>query len=227
MCGNAHDATRQLTDVILFSAELFVPTREILDAKSTHPWIDDACRAAIAAETSASSVNVREASNACCQVLRDAYMNYVKQCSAKLRSLSTGSKLWWKITRALMNKKVAASSVPPLLDAFSKEWALDPVIKANLIASTLSSKFVLPAAPAELQHANINEQHEQHSNFLLIRLRWARRVLSDLDADVATGPDQLPAKIMKMCCAVLAFPFCLLARLIIEQKCWPQTWALH
>ena len=60
------------------------------------------------------------------------------------------------------------------------------------------------------------------SDFLLIRTRWAKRVLKQLDEDSATGPNGLPAKVLKKCAAELATPIARLVRKMLNEGVWPK-----
>ena len=52
-------------------------------------------------------------------------------------------------------------------------------------------------------------------------------LLRDLDATSGTGPDRLPARVLKECAAEFALPLTLLVRKFIREKCWPACWRLH
>ena len=45
--------------------------------------------------------------------------------------------------------------------------------------------------------------------------------------DSATGPDGVPARVLKVLCRELALPFAKLARCIINNGHWPTIWVLH
>ena len=55
----------------------------------------------------------------------------------------------------------------------------------------------------------------------------AERVLGKLKVDSATGPDYLPARILKMCAAALALPVYLLTMAILREGIWPSMWGQH
>ena len=48
-----------------------------------------------------------------------------------------------------------------------------------------------------------------------------------LKNDSATGPDELPTRILTECAKQLAEPFCMLAKLILAQGRWPELWMEH
>jgi hypothetical protein len=58
-------------------------------------------------------------------------------------------------------------------------------------------------------------------------LQGAIEVLSALKPNSATGPDVLPARILKECAAELALPMFLLACNILSTGAWPAMWLVH
>ena len=52
-------------------------------------------------------------------------------------------------------------------------------------------------------------------------------LLRKLDETSGTGPDLLPARILKHCASELAIPVTLLARKLLREHCWPQCWRTH
>ena len=55
----------------------------------------------------------------------------------------------------------------------------------------------------------------------------AFNVLSNLRADSATGPDGLPARILKNMAKALAYPLAMVASMIVDQGHWPADWRMH
>ena len=53
------------------------------------------------------------------------------------------------------------------------------------------------------------------------------RLLKQLKDDTATGPDQMPNKILKKCANSLCTPIVMIARLCIEHGYWPKSWKYH
>ena len=51
--------------------------------------------------------------------------------------------------------------------------------------------------------------------------------MNELDVDSGTGPDDLPARILKMCAAQLGRPIAILTTRIIATGVWPESWKLH
>ena len=117
------------------------------------------------------------------------------------------------------------TGIPSLCEPSGK-WVHDGKGKADLFADVLTSKFVLPD-PVIDDPSLDDSPTQQMSSFVLIRERWVRRELRVLREDQATGPDELPARILRRCAAVLARPLTALLRQIVRQQRWPALWKIH
>ena len=62
-----------------------------------------------------------------------------------IAKLPRGSKMWWSKTGALLSKSQKVCSMPALKNKEGK-WIRDAAGKADLFATTFSSKYVMPAA---------------------------------------------------------------------------------
>ena len=67
----------------------------------------------------------------------------------------------------------------------------------------------------------------QMNGFLRVRKRKVLQILKKLDETSGTGPDLLPTRILKKCCAELALPITLLTRLLLREGRWPTCWRTH
>ena len=88
----------------------------------------------------------------------------------------------------------------------------------------MSSKFVLPQ---QVGNSHIEEPVSMMSDFVMVRARWTRRELKQINVHKATGPDLLPARILKTCADELAVPLTILIRKILHEGCWPNYWKNH
>ena len=79
--------------------------------------------------------------------------------------------------------------------------------------------LTFPAPHDNQPHTPTISQTCRMSAFNLIRIRWTLRILKQLDPDSATGPDQIPARILKQCAREPALPITLLARLMLSNGC--------
>ena len=63
--------------------------------------------------------------------------------------------------------------------------------------------------------------------FVALRSRYTRKILSTLDESKATGPDHIPAATLKRIAGEIAVPFTRLCRRLLHEACWPTVWRLH
>ena len=149
----------------------------------------------------------------------------MERTKLKLSLLPRGSKSWWKISQTLMMRTQENTSIPPLKNEEGK-WVLSVGEKANLFADTFHAKSTLPEAQ-ENEYSPIPVCDSKMSGFLPIRQRNAEYVLKHLDESSATGPDNLPSRILKTCWKSLALPTVLLGRCILRYGVWPRFWCTH
>ena len=146
----------------------------------------------------------------CADTLKIAYEHYITELKKKISSLSKCAKRW-------LNRKAKLSSIPPLRND-SGDWCLDPVPKANVLAKTFEGKYALPS-DVEDQYVAPPSTYQQE--FVAVRVRDTFKYLRSLDVNTATGPDKLPARVLKILAAVLALPIAVLCRRMLYEACWP------
>ena len=113
----------------------------------------------------------------------------------------------------------------PSLKDEQGQWTHDPTEKANLLKKTFVKKSRLP--PEHPFYDVLPDGSEAMPKFTLLRTRWTKRILKNLVADSATGPDRLPARILRECADALALPITLLVRLMLSTGTWPKCWKIH
>ena len=118
------------------------------------------------------------------------------------------------------------SAVPPL-QAPGGEWALTSEGKALLLSQTFSEKSRLPEPVEDPLDSSPQESPYYMTGFLPIRARRAARLLRNMDADSSSGPDGIPAKVLKECAASLSLPVAILTRIILRNGRWPKAWRHH
>ena len=74
--------------------------------------------------------------------MKKEYDKWVHQTHSNLTDMKQGSKAWWKLERQLQQQKQKCCSIPALKHG-KKEWVRDSTGKANLLAKTLSGKYML------------------------------------------------------------------------------------
>ena len=143
----------------------------------------------------------------------------------KLRELRKGSKHWWKLSRQLLNRPEATSNIPALRRP-DKSWARTPIEKAYILLQSFGTKWQLPE-PITNEYSDLPPTNICHFGFIPIRVGKVRKFINRLRNDSATGPDLLPARIIKAMAESLLRPILILIRLILKEGTWPKMWCCH
>ena len=216
-----------LTDVILQAAREFIPQHDLRDRKSTHPWMNNEVLDLVTRKHAAVGTSVEDAArDACSQGIMVAFSNYVQEERDALLQLRRASKSWWTKIRRLLHHQGKTSSVPALKDE-SKRWVIDSASKADLFVDTLSKKFKLAGAEINDYTAVESTPFKEQGELMPCKERDAEKTLNYLREESGTGPDALPARILKHCASSLAKLVRLLVDRIIESGMWPQLWIMH
>ena len=155
----------------------------------------------------------------CSACIVTEYYKYLSRERTKLQEMPRGTKGWWSKSSRLMGKKVTVSSVPALRGA-ENEWVLDAKLKADLIVQTFCKKAVLRVAEAN-DYTELDSPTRTQTNLQELQQKNAEDIMKKLRADSGTGPDRLPARILKMCAAELAKPVLMLFTCILQTGVWP------
>ena len=218
----SEDASK-FTDIVLTYSKHHIPFRKHCFRKSLHSWLTDTAFEAIQAKVAASGTcSYDDAANAFSQVLAKEYAAHAIRLRTTLASLPRGSKRWWKLNRELLNRQSRIASIPPLKK--DEQWMHTPQDKANSLMDSFANKCTLPIQQG---HTEVEAPRNVLPSFLLIRRRWILKLLKTCAVDKATGPDTLPARILRECANEFATPICLLACGMLKHGVWPDSWRLH
>lgn len=191
-----------MTEVILYCAAACIEKRH----KRIHPWLT--ARAEIAVlrkrEILESTTDADErtcAIHECSLICAEEFSAYARQIREKLLTMRRGFKQWWKTSDELFKRRCTTSHVPALRTS-SGDWTLTPKAKADAFATIFKSKFVLPNA--ELNEFNALTPSAPVQRALPApTLGIVFKIPQTLDKRSGTGPDRLPARILKRCAGVL------------------------
>ena len=137
--------------------------------------------------------------------------------------MKKGSKEWWRLNRELLQKKTKCSSIPPLRDG--EVWINGSKEKADLFAKNFSEKSKLPDEFGDCIY--VGRPDFELDDFVALRTRYTKKLLSKLDVNKATGPDLISAEILRKIGDEIAIPFTILCRRLLSEGCWPKIWRLH
>ena len=223
---DAHEGAQRLTELILGHARRYIPQRCVKERKTTHPWVNDRVIELVRLKREAEgSEHEAVCRDRCSAGILEEYGKYVIRERAALKDMPQCSKPWWSKSRRLMQKKGIVSSIPALRD--SGKWVLDACAKADLFVATLSGKYTLAAAEVNAYTDLEPSMFKEQAVLADVTEKGAEEVLSRLREDSGTGPDCLPARILKYCAKELAKPVQLLTLLIIATGAWPEMWLQH
>ena len=223
---NPDVAAKLLTDIIMDVISEAIPYSSSC-CRSSHPWLTEECLQLVEEKTLASGTEFFPVACLQCSAgLLQAHNFFIERTRAKLRSLRRGSKLWWKLSNSILSR-IAKPSASPLKKT-DGSWAVDSRDKADVFAKSFVGKWSLPDPVVNIfSDLSIPLAAEEQQGFLRLRVRTAKYFLSTLRADSGTGPDLLPARVLKQCAVELALPVCLLARSIVAHSRWPASWCCH
>ena len=115
---------------------------------------------------------------------------------AKPNKLPNSSKSLWNISGCFRFKGTRTGALPPLRDSLGN-WKMDSLEKADLLATVFANKNVLPGEILGTAPSERETPSPSMTGFLIVRRRAAASVLKLLKEDSATGPDEVPAKLLK------------------------------
>ena len=133
--------------------------------------------------------------------------------------------MWWNLSRELLSQRSKVQGIPTLKSEHG-EWAHAPADKADLIARTLDGKNVLPIQ-LKNQYSYVEANRYKQKGLKSLQQKSSAAVLQALCEQSGTGPDLLPARILKNCASQLAYPVLVLTLLILDSGEWPDGWKEH
>ena len=192
------EAVERFQYTILAKAREFIPTRWFDDGKGQHPWLNAVCRAAIAEKHAAEGTpQYATMRDLCSDTLNAEYQKYIQKTRYLLQTCIRGSRKWWKLSSALLNRCPKSSSIPAL-KADDEQWLIDPEDKANCFAIAWQMKNTLP--PAVRDEPEWDAPEGTLLDNVCLRERWTLKFLRQVDINKTTGPDNLPARIIRANC---------------------------
>ena len=105
-------------------------------------------------------------------------------------------------------------------------WITTSKEKANLLAASFNSKNVLPDSSVN-EFSALNRLRSSQDDLFFPVIGQTLQELEGLRDDSGTGPDHLPARILKKCARQLAKPITILVIRILATGIWPDLWKDH
>ncbi|KAJ0180804.1 hypothetical protein K1T71_004208 [Dendrolimus kikuchii] len=241
ICFSSTDSSacaEAVIDVIRQGMEYYIPYSDSCMSNKAQPWFSAECRRAEvlkhqaylswvdarrskALDQSTKKKAFNKAAKSCKKVLQTARFNHIGRIGSKLAKYPTGSKAFWSLAKSV-ESNFCRPSLPPLLRA-DGSLAHSSEDKANLFASLFAENSRLDsnnATPPQLARC------ETTMSEIRIRQTEVRRTLRSLDVNKASGPDGIPAIVLKTCAPELTPVLTRLFRLSLSTGIVPRSWKL-
>ncbi len=137
--------------------------------------------------------------------------------------LSKGSKSWWWTAKRLMGQ--GGKCDIPLLSTGSQTH-IKSEEKAECFASIFAEKSTIPHDENVKEIPKVERKTKASLKKIVFWPKHVRKVLSKLDIEKATGPDSIPARVLKKCAPELAKPFARLFQLLLDKQYMPKQWKI-
>ena len=155
------------------------------------------------------------------QAVEDAKTSYLRNLGDKLHNQHSNGKSYWKIINKVLNRS-KAPKIPPLL--VDNKFILDCKKKATLFTkffckqcSLICNNSVLP--PISYKTNNRIDKFPISSENILT-------ILHKLNANKATGPDDISAQMLLLCGDTTTIPLKILYDNILSSVVYPNSWKL-
>jgi hypothetical protein len=210
---------------IKLCAEGRIPRNPKQEVKSTHEWLTADIRRLVDEKAKAEGTPAEAAVAATCSAaIAREYQHYIERVKWELSNLRRGSKAWWKKARKISHHAGTSGGTASLRE--NGQWIHPPAEKACTFARAFQAKFTVPTLEVNAYSA-ISTLDAGTPALGNVPVELVQTCLSALRDDCATGPDQLPARILRECAHELAQPLSVLVRQILATGTWPDTWRLH
>ena len=144
-------------------------------------------------KSSESKVKFRQASNRCKRVLEAAKLAYANKTKESITSQKLRSRDFRRIANSILNK--GKSAIPPLFNG--PEVLSSASDKANLFAENFSKNSNLDDSGISLPVFPSRTNQKLHN--ISVTPRIVKKVITNLDLSKASGPDYIPAVVLKNC----------------------------
>lgn len=227
LSDNIDDCWKHWKDLFLSVVSSYVPTKVVKDTNSP-PWIDGEVRHLIRKKYTAlrkyrlkktpeRKVKLRSLCQQVKNVIRKKHKKYLDKIEI---SFKENPKLFWNYHKAALHHRSALN--PVILH--NNETATTPKQKAELFNSYFCSVFrPLKALPITDDSPLLLSPVEQLSDITVSEEEVAHH-LAHLDPTKATGPDGIPARVLRECSYAIAPSLCSLFNHSLHTGTVPSEW---
>ncbi|RVE49051.1 hypothetical protein evm_006297 [Chilo suppressalis] len=236
--GDPSTCAHAVTDVLRLGMEYFIPYSDVSLFGKARPWFGPQCaraemlkheaylawadaRQCKARDTSQKKKAFNKAAKSCKKALQRARFDHISRVGHKLASYPAGSKAFWSLAKSIEGN-FCRPSLPPLLKP-DGSLAHTADEKANLFASLFAEYSRLDAGSASpLSPPGCLSQMSEFK----IRQSEVRKTLRNLDVHKASGPDGIPAIVLRSCAPELTPVLTRLFQLSLATGKVPSSWKL-
>ena len=187
-----------MTDQILDTMHEYVPRQKLVKKRCSVPWYNERISQAVKRKHDAigTATAAQEAAH-CPEIMMKVRINFIFKSRKKLSRLGRGCKQWWSVSKQLLEMKGTSHNVPALKKDGST-WVYTGKDKAQLFADVFTQRYSVPELKMNEYSALPDPTASQGViNCSQITVKLCERVLKDLDGSSATGPDGVPARVLK------------------------------
>ena len=225
----ASTAASEFCEWVQVGIDVYIPHGKYQVKSHSSPWFSAACAAAIVHrnhffrlyqqnKSSESKVKFRQASNHCKRVLETAKLAYATKTKESITSQKLGSRDFWRIANSVLNK--GKSAIPSLFNG--PEVLSSASDKAKLFAKNFSKNSNLDDSGISLPVFPSRTNLKLHN--ISITPKMVNKVITNLDSSKASGPDCIPAVVLKNCEPELSYILAKLFNKCLKESCFPDCW---
>jgi len=232
---NPEQSCTDTTNTILQAMENHIPKKRLKSFVRKPEWYNEACEKAQlkklktwrqwkANKTPEHRFRYNQARNGYTYTSRKAMSDHKNRVKEKMTSgLKKGSKHWWWTAKRLMGE--GGKCDIPLLSSGNQTF-IHSEEKAECFANIFAEKSTIPQDENNKETPRVKRKTTASLKKITFWPKHVRKALFKLDIDKATGPDSIPARVLKKAAPELAKPLARLFQLLMNKHYMPNQWKL-
>ncbi len=232
---NPEQSCTNVTNAILQAMENHIPKKRLKSFIGKPEWYNEACEKAQvkklktwrqwkANKTPEHRFRYNQARNGYTYMSRKAMTDHKNRVKEKMTSgLKKGSKHWWWTAKRLMGE--GGKCDIPLLSSDNQTF-IHSEEKAECFANIFAEKSTIPQEENNKETPHVKRKTTASIKKIAFWPKHVRKALARLDIEKATGPDSIPARVLKQAAPELAKPLARLFQLLMSKHYMPKQWKL-
>ena len=212
--------------------ELYIPSKLVTGKTGDKVWFDDCCRKASKKKRRLFRKMKKDDTQTNKKIFTDARRDFNRaeklakrrhdtKLKEELTDGSLSSKEWWNKVNTLSGRKTKAD-IPVLKD--DDQVYTTAKEKAEALGNIFARKCHLDEAEESAPEVQQATHHVMDK--VAFKAKDVKRHLRKLNPDKATGPDEIPTRVLKECSAELARPLSCLFELCFAEGVFPNQWKI-